>query len=256
MKKKGYPRRHIYFVYSPTFDAASLSRACSLCAVYWPVIDDRESRRRYAAATQNQTKRDQPFVQLLFYIITQPFMFLWMASRLRSINAQIRVNSSLFNAPPTDFYVHPCSTTTSTQRSLTAQSNEKNLRKKTWNVYYTRMRKGGSGSIAGPDRHLLQEPRSRWHPTIHHPSVPLKIVRRGRWWTQGEYDAVAAGQIHRGVVKMEGFLVPRFQRCASIDRHGSTARGVIVGPRAGSRESSRPRRAHDQHHCDEWDTSS
>lgn len=48
-------------------------------------------------------------------------MFLWMASRLRSINAQIRVNSSLFNAPPTDFYVHPCSTTTSTQRSLTGQ---------------------------------------------------------------------------------------------------------------------------------------
>lgn len=90
-------------------------------ALYWPVIDDRESRRRYAAATQNQTKRDQPFVQLLFYIITQPFIFLWMASRLRSINAQIRVNSSLFNAPPTDFYVHPCSTTTSTQRSLTGQ---------------------------------------------------------------------------------------------------------------------------------------
>lgn len=120
-EKKGYPRRHIYFVYSPTFDAASLSRACSLCAVYWPVIDDRESRRRYAAATQNQTKTDQPFVQLLFYIITQPFMLLWMASRLRSINAQIRVNSSLFNAPPTDFYVHPCSTTTSTQRSLTGQ---------------------------------------------------------------------------------------------------------------------------------------
>lgn len=122
-------------------------------------------------------------------------------------------------------------------------------------VYRTRMRKGGSGSIAGPDRHLLQEPCSRWHPTIHHPPVPSKIVGRGRWWTQGEYDAEAAGQIHRGVVKMEGFLVPRFQRCASIDRHGSTARGVIVGPRAGSRESSRPRRAHDQHHCDEWDTS-
>lgn len=31
-------------------------------------------------------------------------------------------STQLFNTPPTDFYIHPCSTTTSIQRSVTAQS--------------------------------------------------------------------------------------------------------------------------------------
>lgn len=165
--------------------------------------------------------------------------------------AQIRLNSSLLNAPPTIFIYTFAQPQPIHSKSL-IQANpveRKTLSNKTWN--YTNVVFTDQKGRQRVNRWSRPSPSSRWHLTIHHPAVPFRIVRRGRWLTQGGYDAAAAGQIHRGVVKMEGFLVPRFQRCASIDRHGSTARAVIVGPRAGSRESLRPRRAHDQHHCDE-----